>query len=195
MMRDVPRDVTQLLSAWSEGDQDALDQLTPIVYNELRRLARRMMAGERPGHTLQTTAVVHEAYLRLADCNRMRWRDRAHFLAVSSQLMRRVLVDYSRRSNLKRGAGQQRVPFEEAAIVPVERSGEFATIDDALTALARIDARKARVVDLRFFGGLTVEETAEALDVSTITVMRDWALAKAWLYRELSGQGDPSGQK
>jgi RNA polymerase sigma-70 factor, ECF subfamily len=195
MIRDVPRDVTQLLSAWSEGDQAALDQLTPIVYNELRRLARRMMAGERPGHTLQTTAVVHEAYLRLADCNRMQWRDRAHFFAVSSQLMRRILVDYSRRSNLKRGAGQQRVPFEEAAIVAVERSGEFAAIDDALTLLARIDTRKARVVDLRFFGGLSVEETAEALEVSTITVMRDWALAKAWLYRELSGQGDPSGHQ
>jgi RNA polymerase sigma-70 factor, ECF subfamily len=189
------RDVTQLLSAWSEGDQAALDQLTPIVYDELRRLARRMMAGERPGHTLQTTAIVHEAYLRLADCNRMHWRDRAHFFAVSSQLMRRFLVDYSRRSNLKRGAGQQRVTFEEAAIVAVERSGDFADIDDALTALARIDTRKARVVDLRFFGGLSVEETAQALEVSTITVMRDFALAKAWLYRELSGQGNPSGQQ
>jgi RNA polymerase sigma factor (TIGR02999 family) len=184
-------DVTDLLIAWSEGDQSALDRLAPIVYEELRRQARGLLAGERPGHTLQTTALVHEAYLRLVDCNRMRWRDQAHFFAVSAQMMRRVLVDYARRHNLKRGAGLQRVSLEETATVGVDRAVEFVAIDDALNALAEIDSRKASVVEMRFFGGLSVEETAEALKLSAITVMRDWKMAKAWLYRELSRRDAP----
>ena len=178
--------VTDLLIAWSEGDQSALDALAPIVYEELRRQARGFMAGERHGHTLQTTALVHEAYLRLVDCNRIHWRDQAHFFAVSAQMMRRVLVDYARRCNLKRGAGLQRVSLEEAATVGIDRAVEFVAIHDALNALAEIDPRKASVVELRFFGGLSVEETAEALQMSPITVIRDWSVAKAWLYRELS---------
>ena len=186
MKGEQPPNVTELLFAWSEGDAAALDRLAPIVYDELRRLARRYMARERPGHTLQTTAVVNEAYLRLVDCNRMRWRDRAHFFAVSSQMMRRILVDYARRNNVKRGEGLQRVSFEEAATIGADRGAMFPAIDDALNALAEIDPRKARVVELRFFGGLSVEETAEALQLSAITVMRDWSTAKAWLYRELS---------
>ena len=188
-----PLNVTGLLYAWSEGDQTALEQLAPIVYEELRRVARRLMARERPGHTLQTTAIVSEAYLRLVDCNRMRWRDRAHFFAVSSQMMRRILVDYARRSNVKRGRGFERVSLEDAATVGMDRGALFIALDEALNALGQIDPRKARVVELRFFGGLSVEETAEALKVSTVTVMRDWSTAKAWLYRELSSTGEFSG--
>jgi RNA polymerase sigma-70 factor, ECF subfamily len=179
-------DITQLLIAWSNGDRSALDQLAPIVYEELRRQARALMARERPGHTLQTTALVNEAYLRLVDCNRMRWQDRAHFFAVSAQMMRRVLVDYARRQNLKRGGGLKRVSLDEAADIGIDRAAEFAAIDDALNALAEIDPRKASVVELRFFGGLSVEETAEVLKLAPITVIRDWNMAKAWLYRELS---------
>ncbi|MGH9719373.1 MAG: sigma-70 family RNA polymerase sigma factor [Bryobacteraceae bacterium] len=180
-------DVTGLLLAWSAGDRTALDRLAPIVYEELRRLAHRYMVRERSGHTLQTTALVNEAYLRLVDCNRMQWRDRAHFFAVSAQFMRRILVDYARRHNLKRGAGLQRISLDEAATIAVE--AEFVAIDEALNALAEIDPRKTQVVELRFFGGLGVEETAEVLKLSPITVMRDWSMAKAWLYRELSSRG------
>jgi RNA polymerase sigma factor (TIGR02999 family) len=182
--------VTELLLAWSAGDEAALERLAPVVYQELHRLAQRYMAGERAGHTLQTTALVNEAYLRLVDCNRMKWRDRAHFFAVSGQFMRRILVDHARRHNLKRGAGLQRVSLDEAAIIGVDRAAEFVAIDDALNALAEIDPRKAHVVELRFFGGLGVEETAHALKLSPITVMRDWNMAKAWLYRELSRHDD-----
>ena len=177
--------VTVLLQAWSGGDREALDQLTPIVYDELRRLARHYMRGERSGHTLQTTALVNEAYLRLVDLKRMSWQNRAHFFAVSAQLMRRILVDYARRHNLKRGAGIQHVALEDTAMLGGGREPDFVALDLALRELAAMDARKAQVVELRFFGGLNVDETAEVLKVSPITVMRDWSTARAWLYREL----------
>src|ERR1051326_1142043 len=179
-------DITELLVAWSGGDRSALDQLAPVVYEELRRQARALMARERPGHTLQTTALVNEAYLRLVDCNRMRWQDRAHFFAVSAQMMRRLLVDYARRHNLKRGGGLKRVSLDEVADIGMDRAAEFVAIDDALHTLAKIDPRKASVVELRFFGGLSVAETAEVLKLAPISVIRDWNMAKAWLYRELS---------
>src|ERR1022692_2601192 len=178
-------DVSKLLMAWTGGEQSALDKLTPIVYHELRRLARRYMKGERPGHSLQTTALVNEAYLRLVDYKRMQWQNRAHFFAVSSQVMRRILVEHARRHNLKRGGGVQHVSLEEAAVVGGNRAADLVALDDALNALARLDARKVQVVEMRFFGGLSVEETAEVLKVSAVTVMRDWSTAKAWLYREL----------
>ena len=183
--RNTGANVTVLLQAWSNGDREALDKLTPVVYQELRRLARHYMRGERSGHILQTTALVNEAYLRLVDLKRMSWQDRAHFFAVSAQLMRRILVDHSRRHNLKRGAGIQHVPLEDTAIVGGERAPDFAALDLALRELAAVDERKAQVVELRFFGGLSVDETAEVLKVSPITVMRDWSTARAWLYREL----------
>jgi RNA polymerase sigma-70 factor, ECF subfamily len=180
-------DVSQLLRAWSDGDEGALDRLTPIVYDELRRLARRYMKGERPGHSLQTTALVNEAYTRLVDYKRMQWQNRAHFFAVSAQLMRRILVDYARRHNLKRGGGVQHVSLQEAAVVGGEDDTDLVALDDAMNALERIDPRKVQVVEMRFFGGLSVEETAEVLKVSTITVKRDWRAARTWLYRELTG--------
>jgi RNA polymerase sigma-70 factor, ECF subfamily len=183
-------EVSMLLRAWSDGDQGALDRLTPIVYAELHRLARRYMRGEREGHSLQATALVNEAYLRLADYRRMRWQDRAHFFAVSAQVMRRILVEHARRRNLKRGGGVPHVALDEAAIAGVVRPTDLVALDDALNELARLDARKARVVELKFFGGLSVEETAEVLSVAPITVMRDWSTAKAWLYRELTGGTD-----
>src|SRR5277367_3865747 len=183
-------DVSKLLRAWGGGDQNALETLTPVVYDELRRLARRYMRRERPGHSLQTTALVNEAYLRLVDYKRMKWQNRAHFFAVSAQLMRRILVDHARRHNQKRGAGAQQVSLDEAAAVSGERTTDLVALDDALVALARLDPRKVQVVEMRFFGGLNVEETAEVLKVSPVTVMRDWSTAKAWLYRELTGGTD-----
>lgn len=180
-------EVSQLLRAWSEGDQAALERLTPMVYDELHRLARGYMRRERPGHSLQATALVNEAYLRLVDCKRMQWQNRAHFFAVSAQLMRRILVDHARRQNLKRGAGLEHVSLEEAATVVVGRRADLVALDDAMNQLAKLDARKVRVVEMRLFGGLSVEETAEVLKISTVTVMRDWNTAKAWLYRELTG--------
>jgi RNA polymerase sigma-70 factor (ECF subfamily) len=180
-------DISALLRAWSDGDQSALARLTPIVYHELHCLARRQMKRERPGHSLQTTALVNEAYMRLVDYKRMQWQNRAHFFAVSAQLMRRILVEHARRHNLKRGGDVQRVSLEEAAVVGGDRAADLVTLDDAMNALARLDARKAQVVEMRFFGGLSVEETAEVLKVSPVTVMRDWSTAKAWLYRELTG--------
>jgi len=194
-----PRDaavgeVSELLRAWSDGDQSALERLTPIVYNELHRLARRYMKGERSGHSLQTTALVNEAYMRLVNYKRMQWQNRAHFFAVSAQLMRRILVEHARRHNLKRGRGVQHVSLEAASGVGGNRAADLVALDDAMNALARLDARKARVVEMRFFGGLSVEETAEVLKVSAVTAMRDWNTAKAWLYRELNGRaGDGSG--
>jgi len=179
--------VTTLLQEWSNGDKVALDKLTPIVYGELRRLARHYMRGERTNITLQTTALVNEAYMRLVDCSRMRFKDRAHFFAVSAQFMRRILVDHARRKNLKRGADVQHISLDEAAILGSDRDADLVMLDDALLALARLDPRKAQVIELRFFGGLTVEETAEILSISPITVMRDWRTAQAWLYRELNG--------
>ena len=182
-----PGDVSQLLRAWRNGDQGALERLTPIVYAELHRLARRYMRGERAGHSLQTTALVNEAYMRLVDYKRMQWQNRAHFFAVSAQLMRRILVDHARRHNLKRGGGLKRVSLENIALVDNERGEDLVALDDAMKRLAEFDSRKAQVVEMRFFGGLSVEETAEVLKISAVTVMRDWSTARAWLYRELAG--------
>jgi RNA polymerase sigma-70 factor, ECF subfamily len=187
-------DISRLLRAWSDGDQSALEKLTPMVYSELHRLARRYMRRERPGHSLQTTALVNEAYMRLVDYERMQWQNRAHFFAVSAQVMRRILIENARRHNVKRGAGVEHVSLEEAAMVGGDLAMDLVAVDDAMNALARLDARKARVVEMRFFGGLSVEETAEVLKVSAVTVMRDWSSAKAWLYRELAGgTGDGFG--
>jgi len=178
--------ITDLLLAWNQGDDQALDRLLPLVHDELHKLAHRYIAGERPGHPLQTTALVNEAYLRLIDSSRVRWQNRAHFFAVSAQLMRRILVDVARaRHKLKRGGGTIQVALDEAAVVAQEPSADLVALDEALTTLAAFDERKSKVVELRFFGGLSVEETAEVLKVSTVTVMRDWGLAKAWLLREL----------
>ena len=184
-----PQEVTQLLLAWSNGDQTALEQLTPLVYAELRKLARSLMARERRGHTLQTTDLVHEAYLRLIDATKVQWQDRAHFFGVCARLMRDgSLVEHARsRQSLKRGGGTIRVDFDEAAVVSDNGTVNLVALDEALKGLAKIDARKSRVVELRFFGGLEVEETAEVLDVSAGTVMRDWRIAKVWLLRELKG--------
>ena len=180
-------DISQLLRAWSSGDQGALEKLTPIVYHELHRLARRYMKGERAGHSLQTTALVHEAYTRLVDYKRMQWQDRAHFFAVSAQLMRRILVEHARRRNLKRGGGVPHLSLEEAAVVGGDADEDLVALDDAMNTLARLDPRKVQVVEMRFFGGLSVEETAEALKVSTVTVKRDWRAARVWLYRQMTG--------
>jgi len=181
--------VTGLLLAWGEGDEAALEQLMPLVHAELRRLARRHMGHERPGHTLQATALVNEAYLRLIDVRKIHWQNRAHFFAMSARLMRRILVDFARSKHYqKRGGNAQKVTFDEALAVSNERGGDLVAVDDALVALAAVDPRKSQVVEMRFFGGLSVEETAEALHVSGDTVMRDWKLAKVWLLRELKGQ-------
>ena len=181
-------DVSALLRAWSDGDQRALAQLTPIVYDELHRLAHHYMKRERAGHSLQTTALVNEAYMRLVDYKRMHWQNRAHFLAVSAQAMRRILVDHARRRNAKRGADASTSRSTTPSSSGSDRSDDFVSLDDALNALAELAPRKAKVVELRFFGGLSVDETAEVLHVSSITVMREWKSAKAWLYRELTGR-------
>jgi len=180
-------DISRLLRAWSDGDQEALKSLIPIVYSELRGLARRYLRRERAGHSLQSSALVNEAYLRLVDYKRMQWQDRSHFFAVASQVMRRILVDHARRHNLKRGGNVQRVSLDEAAVVGGDQGVDLVALDRALDALERIDPRKMRIVEMRFFGGLSVEETAEALRLSTITIKREWRSAKAWLYRELTG--------
>jgi RNA polymerase sigma-70 factor, ECF subfamily len=192
MTTPLPEEVTDLLLAWGRGDRSALDRLIPLVYEELRRLAHRYMGQERPGHTLQTTALVNEAYLRLIDASRVRWQNRAHFFAVSAQLMRRILVDFARaHRNLKRGGAAQQVSLDEALPVAREPDADLVALDEALTALAAIDPRQARAVELRFFGGLSVDEAAEVLKVSPETVHRDWRVAKVWLLRELSrGKGD-----
>jgi RNA polymerase sigma-70 factor, ECF subfamily len=183
-------DVTRLLRAWGAGDESALEQLMPLVYEELRRLAHRYMAGEQPGQTLQTTALVHELYLRLVDVKKVDWQDRAHFYALCARLMRRILIDFARsRTYQKRGGGATHVQLDEALTVSAVAGSELLAVDDALQRLSAVDARKSQVVELRFFGGLTVEETAIALKVSPETVMRDWRLAKAWLLRELDRGG------
>jgi RNA polymerase sigma-70 factor (ECF subfamily) len=179
-------EVSRLLLAWSSGDQSALEKLTPIVYHELHRIAGQYMRRENAGHSLQTTALVNEAYVRLVDYKRMQWQNRAHFFAVSAQLMRRILVDHARRRNLKRGRGVQHVSLEEASMAGDGRDADLVALDDAMNALARLDPRKVQVVEMRFFGGLSVEDIAEVLKISTVTVMRDWSTAKAWLYRELT---------
>ena len=179
-------DVSHLLARWRDGDEAALQELVPIVHDELRRLARRQMAGERPGHTLQPTALVNEAYLRLVSLKQMQWQDRAHFFAMAARLMRRILVDVARsRGYQKRGGGAQRVSFTKAVDVAQGQPTDVVALDHALEALARIDGRKSQVVELRFFGGLSIEETAEALNVSRETVKRDWTFAKMWLLRHL----------
>ena len=186
-----PREITQLLLAWSSGEQNALQKLAPLVYAELHRLAHHYMAGERPGHTLQPTALVNEAYLRLIDSSHVRWQNRAHFFAISAQLMRRILVDFARsRGYYKRGGKARRISLDEAPPIASERSADLVALDEAMSALAAFDDRKSRVVELRYFGGLSVEETAEVLKVSPETVMRDWRLAKVWLQRELSRAED-----
>ncbi len=186
-MPHVSHEVTQLLKEWSNGDQAALDKLMPLVYGELRLMARRYMARQNPGHTLQTTALINEAYLKLVGQEEKHWQNRAHFFGVAAQAMRHILVDYARsRQYAKRGGGEQAVSLDEALTVSSERAAELVALDDALEQLAKVDPRKCRVVELRFFGGLSVEETAEVLKVSEVTVMRDWSMAKAWLHRELS---------
>jgi RNA polymerase sigma factor (TIGR02999 family) len=181
--------VTDLLLAWGQGDDSALDRLIPLVRVQLHRLARRHMRREHTGHTLQTTALVNEAYLRLVDLGRVRWQDRAHFFAMSARLMRRILVDHARlRQFVKRGGGARRIPFDEA-LVSVERNVDLVELDDALRRLADLDPRKGQVVEMRFFAGLSVEETAAALGVSPVTVMRDWRVARAWLFKELRRRG------
>ena len=180
------REVTLLLQAWRGGDQGALDKLMPLVYGELHRLAHRYMLREHVGHTLQTTAVVNEAYLRLIDAQQIEWKDRAHFFAISANLMRRILVEFARsRGRNKRGGDIRKVELDEAFVISPQRGADLVALDDALTALASMDERKAKVIELRFFGGLSVEETAEVLNVSPDTVMRDWRLAKVWLWREM----------
>jgi len=182
--------VTQLLRAWGRGDERALEQLAPLVENELHRLARKYMRRERPGNTLQTTALVNEVYLRLIDIEQMSWQDRAHFFAVSARIMRRILTDFARsRHYLKRGGGAVRVAWDEALAVSQEPDADIVAINDALNQLALLDPRKAQVVELRFFGGLSMEETAEVLKISEQTVGRDWKFAKSWLMRTLSEQG------
>jgi RNA polymerase sigma factor (TIGR02999 family) len=177
-----------LLKAWAGGDPSALDQLAPLVYKELRRMAKGYMRRERPGQTLQTTALVHEAYLRLVDVTNVDWHDRAHFFAVSAQMMRRILVDAARaRTSVKRGFGMPRVNLDEIPEISSHRARELVAVDEALKVLAKLDSRKAQVIELRFFGGLSVEETAEVLKISPQSVMRDWRLAKAFLMREVMG--------
>ena len=184
-----PEKVSQLLIDWSCGNKGALDQLIPLVDAELRRLAHQYMRQERPGHTLQTTALVNEAYLRLIDQRHVHWQNRAHFFGIAAQLMRRILVDYARnRRYAKRGGGALRVSLDEAAMESQERAVELIALDEALQNLAAIDPRRSQVVELRFFGGLSIEETAEVLKTSRNTVIRDWTMAKAWLYREI-GKG------
>jgi RNA polymerase sigma factor (TIGR02999 family) len=181
--------VTDLLLAWGSGDRAALDELVPIIHQQLRRLARLQMRGERANHTLQTTALVNEVFLRLVDLRRIGWQDRTHFLALSARLMRRILVDHARsRGYQKRGGGAAAVTLDDALLAAPERGTNFVALDDALQDLARLDARKSRVVELRFFGGFSVAETAEALDISPETVMRDWRFAKVWLLRQISGR-------
>lgn len=179
--------ITQMLVDWGNGDQSALEKLTPLVYDELHRLARRYMGRERAGHPLQTSALVNEAYIRLIDWKNVRWENRAHFFAVSAQLMRRILVDVARsRSYAKRSGAARKIPLEEATTVSREKSAEIVALDDALDSLAQFSARQSQVVEMRFFGGLELEEIAEVLQVSVGTVRRDWSLARAWLHRELS---------
>ncbi len=191
MTTPTPKEVTQLLIAWSEGDQASLEKLIPLVYAELHRLAKRYMGRERAGHTLQTTALVNEAWLRLVDVKQARWQNRAHFFAVSAQMMRRILVDFAReRNNLKRGGGARQVSLDEALVVSPERDTDVLALDEALERLAALSPRQSRVVELRYFGGLSEEEIAEVLKVSLRTVQSDWRLARTWLYRELSRGGE-----
>jgi RNA polymerase sigma-70 factor (ECF subfamily) len=186
-MASAEHDITGLLLAWSRGNQQAFEQLVPVVYDELRRIARRYIEHEPAGHPLQATALVHEAYLRLTDASQVSWQNRAHFFGVSANLMRRILVDYARSRNyLKRGGHAQHIPLDSEELFSPQRSPDLIALDEALDRLAAVDDRKSRVVELRFFGGLTVEETSEVLQLSPRTVLSDWSFAKSWLLRELT---------
>jgi RNA polymerase sigma factor (TIGR02999 family) len=190
-MTPAPQELSQLLRAWSDGDKTAFDKLMPLVYEELRRMAKRHMDRQQVGHTLQTTALIHEAYLRLVDQSEVHWQNRAHFFGVAATAMRHILVDHARtRQAAKRGGAAQLVSLDEAGAVSVEQAAELVALDDALQSLAAFDQRKSQVVEMKYFGGLTVEETAEVLQVSPETVARDWRLARTWLLRELSKNND-----
>ena len=195
MLESSSHEVTVLLQAWSTGDESARGKLVPLVYRELHRMADRYMAGERSGHTLQTTALVNEVYLRLVDTSEMDWKNRAHFFAICAQLMRRILTDFARsRPSIKRGGGAAAIPLDESLLPGRGSPAEFVALDDALNALTVVDERKSQVVELRFFGGLSVQETAEVLKVSPETVLRDWRLAKMWLLREMSPEQRHEGR-
>ena len=182
-----PEEITQLLMSWSQGDKAALDQLVPLVYPELRRLAKRHMNRENPGHTLQTSALINEAYLKLVDQQNVEWQNRAHFFAVAAQVMRHILVDHARTRNYaKRGGGAPRVVLDEAIALTAQRAAELVALDEALKDLATLDGRRSQIVELRFFGGLSLEETAEAMNISPSTVQREWRAAKAWLHHTMS---------
>jgi RNA polymerase sigma factor (TIGR02999 family) len=188
-MTQTPENVTQLLIGWSKGDKEALDKLLPLVYNELHRQAAAYLRRERAGHTLQTTALIHEAYVRLVDQKNVHWQNRAHFFGIAAQLMRRILVDHARtKKRVKRGGSDIRVSLSEVTIKAKARDLDIVALDEALERLAQIDEQQSRIVELRFFSGLTVEETAEVLGISPATVKRDWSMAKAWLHREISGE-------
>lgn len=190
MTTPAPEEMSQLLRDWSNGDQAALDKVMPVVYQELHRLAHHYMRKERLGHTLQTTALVNEAYMRLANYKKMRWQSRAHFFAVAAQVMRRILVENARSKNFaKRGGGAEKISLDETAVVSAGRTAEVIAVDDALTELESWDPRKGRIVELRFFGGLSIEETAQVLKVSPTTVQREWRSAKAWLYKAIRKGG------
>lgn len=190
-MPPTPPGITQLLTRWSSGDNAALDELIPLIYPELRRLARAYMGRENAAHTLQTSALINEAYLRLANQQSIEWQNRTHFFAVAAQVMRHILVDHARRYRSdKRGGGAEHIQLDDVAVVCDERAAELIALDDALNRLAGIDARKSQIVELRFFGGLTVEETAEVMNLAPITIMREWRAVKAWLGREISGGGE-----
>ena len=185
------QNVTQLLIGWSKGDKAALDALLPMVYQELRTQASRYLRRERPGHTLQTTALIHEAYLKLVDQKNVHWQNRAHFFGIAAQLMRRILVDHARsKKRVKRGGSDIRVSFNEANVLGQTQNLDIVALDEALERLAEIDEQQSRIVELRFFSGLTVEETAEVLSISPATVKRDWSMAKAWLHREITGAAE-----
>jgi RNA polymerase sigma factor (TIGR02999 family) len=194
MQTPSPKEITRLLVAWGDGDQSALDKLVPLVQSELHRLAHHYMGRERPDHTLQTSALVNEAYIRLIDWKNVRWQNRAHFFGVSAQLMRRILVDFAReRHYLKRGGGALQVSMSEAAAFAMDKEADLVALDEALVELSEMDRRKAQVVELRFFGGLSVKEVAEVLKISEETVMRDWRLAKVWLLRQLGREENREG--
>ncbi len=193
MKKDPPRQehqITELLAEWSGGNQAALDELYPLVYDELHRLARRYMSRERMGHTLQTTALINEAYVRLVDQRNVQWANRSHFFAISAQIMRRILIDHARRqAYAKRGGGARQVSLDETAAIALDDLSELLRLDEALQSLAELDPRRSRVVELRYFGGLNNEEIAGVLNISENTVIRDWNMARAWLYRQLTGSG------
>jgi RNA polymerase sigma factor (TIGR02999 family) len=191
MTGPTPSEITQLLHAWRGGDSQALERLTEVVYHELHRMAQRYMARERDGHTLQTTALIGEVYVRLVKVNEVEWHDRAHFFAVCAQLMRRILTDFARSHGYqKRGAGTRHIPLDEALVISAEPQIDLVSLEQALTRLGETDLRKSKVVEMRFFGGLTIEQTAEVLQISPETVTRDWTVARAWLLRELDGGAD-----